>query len=103
MYRDEYANAGFKMLPVIDPQGHRTGRQTVTHTLGLLPVSLLPFLFHLSGAIYLAAACVLGAIFLWFAIQFSRQLTVARARRLFLFSILYLPALLAVMVLDKTQ
>lgn len=103
MYRDEYANAGFKMLPVIDPQGHRTGRQTVGHTLGLLPVSLLPFLFHLAGPIYLAGAFVLGAAFLGFAIQFSRQLTISRARQLFYVSILYLPLLLIVMVLDKVK
>src|SRR5258706_1164167 len=65
IYRDEYAKAGFKMLPVVDPQGHRTGRQAVSHTLGLLPVSLCPFLFGLAGPIYLAAALALGLIFFW--------------------------------------
>ena len=103
IYREEYARAGFKMLPVIDPQGHRTGRQAVSHTLGLLPVSLAPFLFHLTGPIYLVGALVLGSVFLWFAIQFSRHLTVARARQLFYVSILYLPLLLALMVLDKIK
>jgi len=103
MYRDEYAKAGFKMLPVIDPQGQRTGRQAVSHTLGLLPVSLCPFLFKLAGPIYLAGALILGLIFIWFAIQFSRQLTVQRARQLFYVSILYLPLLLAMMVLDKVK
>src|SRR6266446_7394025 len=73
VYRDEYARAGFKMLPVIDPAGHRTGRQAVWHTLGLLPVSLCPFLFRLTGPVYLAGALVLGVAFLWFAIQFSRH------------------------------
>jgi len=48
LYREEYAKAGFKMLPVIDPEGRRTARQTVSHTLGLLPVSLFPFVFRLS-------------------------------------------------------
>src|SRR5712671_5511426 len=103
MYREEYARAGFKMLPIIDPQGHRTGRQAVSHTLGLLPVSLAPFLFHLTGPVYLAGALVLGSVFLWFAIQFSRHLTVPRARQLFYASILYLPLLLALMVLDKIK
>jgi heme o synthase len=103
IYREEYARAGFKMLPVIDPQGHRTGRQAVSHTLGLLPVSLAPFLFHLTGPIYVVGALVLGSVFLWFAIQFSRHLTVARARQLFYVSILYLPLLLALMVLDKIK
>ena len=103
IYRDEYARAGFKMLPVVDPQGHRTGRQAVSHTLGLLPVSLCPFLFKLTGPVYLAGALVLGLAFLWFAIRFSRDLTVTRARQLFYASILYLPLLLAVMVLDKLK
>jgi protoheme IX farnesyltransferase len=103
IYRDEYARAGFQMLPVIDPDGHRTGRQAVSHTLGLLPVSLCPFLFKLTGPFYLAGALLLGFVFLWFAIQFSRQLTVRRARQLFYASILYLPALLAIMVLDKLK
>jgi protoheme IX farnesyltransferase len=103
IYRDEYASAGFKMLPVLDPQGHRTGRQAVSHTLGLLPVSLCPFLFHLTGLVYLAGALALGLLFLWFAIQFSRDLTINRARQLFYASILYLPLLLAVMVLDKIE
>ncbi len=103
IYREEYARAGFKMLPVIDPQGHRTGRQTVSHALGLLPVSLCPFLFKLTGPVYLVGALVLGLIFLWYAVQFSRQLTVLRARQLFYASILYLPLLLAVMVLDKIK
>jgi protoheme IX farnesyltransferase len=103
IYRDEYARAGFKMLPLIDPEGHRTGRQAVSHTLGLLPVSLCPFLFRLTGPIYLIGALVLGVAFLWFAIQFSRELTVSRARKLFYASILYLPLLLGVMVLDKLK
>ena len=103
IYRDEYAKAGFKMLPVIDPEGHRTGRQAVSHTLGLLPISLFPFLFNLTGPFYLAGALVLGIAFLWFAIQFSRHLTVPRARQLFYVSILYLPLLLTMMVLDKVK
>jgi protoheme IX farnesyltransferase len=103
IYRDEYAKAGFKMLPGIDPQGHRTARQAVSHTLGLLPISLCPFLFHLTGKFYLVSALILGLVFLWFAIQFARQLTVSRARQLFFFSILYLPLLLGVMVLDKIK
>lgn len=103
MYRDDYARAGFKMLPVIDPDGRRTGRQAVSHTIGLLPVSLCPFIFHLTGPWYLAGALVLGLIFLVFAVQFARQLTIARARQLFFVSILYLPLLLTMMVLDKVK
>jgi protoheme IX farnesyltransferase len=103
VYREEYGRAGFKMLPVIDPDGHRTGRQAVSHTLGLLPLSLAPFLLNLTGPIYLAGALLLGVTFVWFAVQFARRLTVSSARKLFYVSILYLPLLLAVMVLDKTK
>jgi protoheme IX farnesyltransferase len=103
MYREEYEKAGFKMLPGIDPQGVRTGRQAVSHTLGLLPVSLCPFLFHVTGPIYLVGALVLGLVFLWYAIQFARYMTIPRARKLFFVSILYLPLLLVMMVLDKVK
>jgi protoheme IX farnesyltransferase len=110
IYRDEYAKAGFKMLPVVDPDGQRTGQQAVSHALALLMVSLSPFAFKMTGTVYLAAAVILGAGYLWCAIQFSRQLrfgqaelTLVRARQLFLASIIYLPLLLAVMVWDKVK
>jgi protoheme IX farnesyltransferase len=103
IYRDEYAKAGFKMLPVLDPQGVRTSHQALGYTLGLLPISLAPFVLKLAGLVYLAGALVLGLAFLWSAIQFSRQLTIARARQMFYVSILYLPLLLGLMVIDKIK
>jgi protoheme IX farnesyltransferase len=103
IYRDEYAKAGFVMLPNVDADGKHTGQQTVSNALALLIVSLCPFLFKMTGTIYLIGAIILGAGFLLCAIQFSRQLTLSRARILFLASILYLPLLLAVMVLDKVK
>lgn len=103
MYRDEYARAGFKMLPVIDPEGHRTGSQAVSHTLALVPVSLCPSMVSLTGHWYFLGALALGVIFLWSAVQFSRHLTLSKARQLFYVSILYLPLLLGLMVLDKVR
>ena len=103
IYRDEYAKAGFKMLPGIDPDGSRTAQQSVSNTLALLVVSLCPFVFKMAGTTYLAGALVLSAGFLWCAIRFSRQLTLARARQLFFASIIYLPLLLALMVWDKVK
>lgn len=103
IYRDEYAKAGFVMLPAVDPDGSRTGHQAVSHTLGLLIVSLCPFLFHLAGPIYLVAALVLGVGYLVCAIQFARRLDLAAARRLFFASIIYLPLLLIALVLDCTK
>ncbi|HXI52759.1 MAG TPA: heme o synthase [Candidatus Saccharimonadales bacterium] len=103
LYREDYEKAGFVMLPSLDPEGYRTGRQSVSHTLLLVMASLLPFLFHLTGVVYLCGALLLGAAFLFCAAQFSRQLTRPRARLLFFISILYLPLLLGLMVLDKLK
>ncbi len=103
MYREDYARGGFRMLPVVDPDGSRTGRQAVSHTLGLLPVSLSPVVLKLAGPTYFVGAFTLGMAFLWFAIQFARTLTHPRARQLFLFSVLYLPLLLGLLVFDKIK
>jgi protoheme IX farnesyltransferase len=103
MYRDDYAKAGFAMLPVVDTTGERTGRQAVSHTLGLLTMSLFPVVFGLAGVVYGAGALVLGAGFLVMAIRFSRRMTAPRARALFFASIIYLPLLLALLVFDKVK
>jgi len=103
LYRDEYAKAGFKMLPAFDPDGSRTGQQSVSHTLGLLPISLCPFLFQLAGPVYLAAALILGFAYFGCAIQFAKRLDTASAKRLFFASIIYLPLLLIALVADKVR
>lgn len=103
MYRDEYAKAGFVMLPNVDPSGKRTGQQTVSNTIALIFVSLCPFEFGLSGRIYLGFALLFGAGFLYYAVRFSRELTLPRARQLFFLSIIYLPLLLAAMCWDKIK
>jgi protoheme IX farnesyltransferase len=103
LYRDEYAKAGFVMLPNVDPEGYRTGRQAVSHAFGLMTASLLPFLFQLTGPLYLLGAVGLGTSFIAVALLFSRELTLRRARQLFLVSIIYLPSLMGLMVLDKLK
>jgi heme o synthase len=103
IYKDEYARAGFKMLPGIDEDGRRTAQQAVSNTLALLAVSLFPFVFKMAGTNYLVGAIILGAGFLFYAARFSRQLTLARAKQLFFASIIYLPLLLALMVWDKVK
>ncbi len=103
MYREEYEKAGFVMLPSRDPDGTRTGRQAVSHTLGLIPVSLAPSLFGVAGVVYFFSALVLGIAFLWCAIRFSRDMTRVRARQLFFASILYLPAIFGLLALDKIR
>ena len=101
MYKDEYAKAGFKMLPSVDPDGSRTAQQSVSHNIGLLLVSLSPFVLHMAGKFYLVAAILLGGYYLWCAIQFGRKLDHASAKKLFFASIIYLPLLLIALVADK--
>jgi len=103
MYREEYAKAGFKMLPVLDPGGRRTARHALIQTLVLLPISLAPYWLKMAGPVYSGGAVVLGAVFIWCAVQFARHVSLRRARQLFYMSLLYLPLLLVVMVLDKVS
>jgi heme o synthase len=101
IYRDDYARAGFPMLPVVDPGGRSTARQAVIYTAALLPVALAPTLVGMSGAIYFGGALVLTLAFLGFSIRFAMTRTVADARRLFFASITYLPLLWLLMIGDR--
>jgi len=101
LYRDDYADAGIRVLPVIDFSGERTGTHAITNCLALLPVALMPTLVGLAGAVYFASALVLGVAFLAAAVRLKRTGTPASARRLLMVSLVYLPVLLAVMALDK--
>jgi protoheme IX farnesyltransferase len=99
MYREDYAKGGFPMLTVEDPTGASAGRQGVLQTLALLVVSLLPIGFGMAGEGYLVAALVLGTGFLGFGVAFAVERSRARASRLFLASVAYLPLLLGALVL----
>jgi protoheme IX farnesyltransferase len=101
MYRDDYARAGIKMLPVVEPEGKVTGQQIITYTLLLVPVSFLPAAVGISGSIYLVGAAVLGIGFLFFSARAALVRTTWQARKLLLASVLYLPALFALMVLNR--
>ena len=101
MYRDDYARAGIPMLPVVEPDGRRTGRQAVIYAAALWPVSLLPAVIGLGGPAYLAVATILGVFFIWLAGTFARVRSTASARALFGFSILHLPVLLGALVIDR--
>ncbi len=101
LYLDDYAGAGIRLLPVVEPDGKSTGRQIVTHCLALLVVGPLPTLVGLAGPLYFAAALVLGAAYLGYGIAFAVSRSTVSARRLLLASLFYLPALLVIMVLDK--
>jgi protoheme IX farnesyltransferase len=101
LYRDDYGKAGFPMLPVIEPDGRRTGRQAVAYAVALVPASLIPTLAGLSGIVYAGVALVLGAALLWLAIRFAATRSERSARWLFLGSIAYLPLIWVVMMADK--
>jgi len=101
MYRDDYGAAGFPMLPVIDPSGRRAGHQAVGYAAALLPVSLMPTLVGLSGAVYAGVAAVLSVALLVLAVRFAGTRTDAAARRLFFGSLAYLPLVWIVMIADK--
>jgi protoheme IX farnesyltransferase len=101
MYRDQYERAGILMLPVVEPEGNLTARQIILFTLMLIPISLAPFFFAMSGLVYLISAIILGGIFLAAGIQIARTKSNQSARRLLLVSVLYLPLLLLIMSLDK--
>ena len=103
LYRDDYARAGIRFLPVIDPDSGSTDRQIISHTAALLVVSLLPTLLGFAGAIYFVAAFVLGVVFLANGITLAINSTFLGARRLLYASLIYLPALLLVMALDRVR
>ncbi|HEY6327836.1 MAG TPA: heme o synthase [Blastocatellia bacterium] len=100
MYRDDYARAGIRMLPVVEPEGRVTGQQILTYTLMLIPVSMLPTMVHLTGNVYMLGALVLGTLFLFFSVRAAVVRSAWQARRLLQASVLYLPALFVLMVLN---
>jgi protoheme IX farnesyltransferase len=101
IFRDDYARAGFPMLPVIEPDGLSTGRQAIVYAAALVPLSLAPTLVGLAGPIYFAGALALGLAFLYLAFRFARTRSVRDARTLFFGSIIYLPILWIVMIANK--
>jgi protoheme IX farnesyltransferase len=101
MYREDYARAGYPMLPVLEPDGRSTGRQSVVYSAALVPLSLAPTLMRMTGTIYFAGALVLGLAFLYLALKFARTRSVGDARRVFFASIVYLPLLWILMIADK--
>jgi heme O synthase-like polyprenyltransferase len=100
MCRDDYSKAGFPMLPVIEPEGRRAGRQALMYAAALLPVSLVPTAVGVAGLAYALVAAVLGGLLIWLSVRFARARTDGTARALFLGSIAYLPLLWVAMILN---
>src|SRR5262249_4467234 len=102
MYREDYARAGIKMLPIVEPEGVSTGRQIVFYALALVPVSLIPTWIGLAGNVYFFGALVLSLGYLYFGLRSAMLRSRLEAKRLLRVSILYLPLLFVLMLLDKT-
>ncbi|MCC7500084.1 MAG: protoheme IX farnesyltransferase [Bryobacterales bacterium] len=100
MYREDYRRAGIRMLPVVEPDGESTARQILLYSLALIPVSVAPAFLAMSGHLYLWGALLLGLGFLYCGIRVARERTALRAKGVLLASVLYLPLLYGLMLLD---
>ena len=109
LYREDYARAGIRMLPVVQPDGWSTACEALIYAVLMIPVSAVPFYLHLTGRIYLVTAVLLGLVYLAYTIRFARitrAVSTAEsrgyARDLLRASVIYLPLLLTVMMLNAT-
>ena len=101
LYRDDYARGGIRVLPVLEPDGASTARQSVAYSAALVPVSLLPTLLGFAGPIYFGGALVASLGMAAASAQFARARTIPGARRLFLVSLIYLPLLWLLLLGDR--
>ena len=101
MYRDDYARAGFQLLPMVDPDGRVTSTQILINCLALTAVSLTPTIIGLTGILYFFVALGAGLGFLGFAVHLTITRTSASARKLFFASLLFLLVQFVTMAIDK--
>ena len=101
MYREDYARAGIRMLPVVEPDGKSTARRILLYSLALIPISLLPKYFAMAGNLYLYGALALGMLFLYAGLKIRTDRTRQQARRVLLASVIYLPLLFSLMLFDR--
>jgi protoheme IX farnesyltransferase len=101
MYREDYERAGIRMLPVVEPDGESTARRILAYSLILVPISLVPKFLSMTGNLYLAGALALGLLFLYAGVRVTFDRTRQQARRVLLASVIYLPVLYGLMLLDR--
>jgi protoheme IX farnesyltransferase len=101
MYREDYANAEIRMLPVMEPNGQATARRIAICSMLLIPVSLTPHFLGMVGILYAITATALGLGFSYFGVRVFHDRSVAAARKVLLASVVYLPILLGLMVVDR--
>ena len=103
IYRGQYARAGFRVLPVLDPQGEQTGRQMIRYTVALIVASVMPSVLGIGGWLSVMSAVVLGAFFLYSEFVFVRTGTMHQARQVFRMSLIFLPVQFLFLVLDAVS
>lgn len=101
MYKEDYARAGIQMLPVVEPDCRSTARQIVLYGIALIPVSLVPAMLGMSGRLYLIGALLLGLWFLYSGVRVALERSLVRARGVLITSVLYLPLIYGLMLLDR--
>jgi len=102
MYREDYERAGIRMLPVVEPDGESTARRILLYSVALIPISLIPKFLSMTGNYYLFGALALGLAFLYAGWRVSMDRTRQRARAVLLASVIYLPVLYSLMLLDRS-
>jgi len=107
LYREDYARAGIRMLPVAQPDGWSTALEALSYAVLMVPVSLVPLWLHMDGKIYAGVAVVLGLLYLGYTIRFTRIVRARNAaesrmyaRDLLKVSVIYLPLLLTALMLN---
>jgi protoheme IX farnesyltransferase len=103
MYREDYERAGIRMLPVIEPDGESTARRIVWCSVAMIPLSILPKFFGMAGWPYVIGAVLAGIMFLHASARIMNDRTRVRARGVLLASVIYLPILYGLMVLDRAR
>ena len=103
MYREDYARAGIKMLPVVEPDGESTVRQMLLFSVLLIPVSLAPRYLDMTGNLYAAGTLAAGVAFVAACVRMSKDRTILKARTVLLVSVIYLPVLYGLLLLDRPR
>lgn len=101
MYREDYERAGIKMLPVVEPDGESTVRQMLLFSVLLIPVSLVPRYLDMTGNFYVAGTFAAGVAFVAACVRMSQDRTLLKARSVLLVSVIYLPVLYGLLLLDR--
>lgn len=108
LYREDYAQGGIRMLPVVEPSGRATAQRILAYSLVLIPVSMLPTFMGMTGRVYLAGAVVLGALLFCVGLRLAALerpiasgISKMRARQLLQATIVYLPVLFVIMMMNS--